>query len=232
VLKQNLRIAQKQLARVFVVTLISGCGKQNNIPPKAEPTAPPTYQAHALLHFQGGEGQDALLPNQVKKLQTNEFKVKVEEQFNALWVKQDSQVADEHPPSHGKYNFEPTEGSVTLTAEAFDPNVAIVTANAVAQAAVVFYLDNARQSANESVALLEGEAEKQMKGLKEIDQEIRETRRKMDTDEQLKILLNRREEEEKVVNGIREKIEDERLKHDQNVISVHILERAEKAFEK
>lgn len=260
--KRNLKVAQIACIVAVIALGISTlqffqtCGKvtgsallemefRDKIPPESmetevpstvlEPKRPSTtsiYKSSALLHFQGGVGPDTLIQNHIRNLETEEFKAMVVASFGDLWNKMHTQNTEEEIPKPGKYNFKSTERLVTITAEASDPNVAIVTANAVAQSSQILYLDKARRSSDESVAWLQKQADKEMEELQDIDQKIRKTRNQNDIEGSLQGLLKRRKTQAKIVNGIRERIEEERLRHDRNSVAVHVLEQAEKAFKK
>ena len=222
---------QNALISGFISIVLFGCAKQNS-GSESDVAVSPTYQAHALLSFQGGEGPDTLFQNQVKNLRTNEFQSRVEERFRELWDEQDNQRSDLNPPIIGDYDFVPQNRFVTVTSTASDPKVAMNTANAVAYSTQMLYMEIAREKSDESVAWLNREAEKQMEKIRRIDLEIQQARRNRDNQEKLKELLYRREKQVEVVNSIREKIEDERIIYDQRAVSVHILEQAENAFRK
>jgi hypothetical protein len=223
---------QIKLAIIAFAILTFGCNNQGTVASEAESIEMPVYHAYALLDFRGGQGSETLFPNQVQHFATEKFQVMVNSRFSSLWSEQENPAAEDMVPAPGKYSFEQTKGLVTLTAEASDPKIAIITANAVAQSAEELYRVLTREATDESVAWLEEQVEQQVEKLRGIDQEIRKLRDKKDEDYQIQTLLEKRETQVEVVNGIREIIEKERLRHDRKAVSVYILERAEKAFEK
>lgn len=226
------QIEIKALILFFAVWMVFGCGKQISTEQGIKSTSSLTYEAHALMKFHGEEGPGIFPIIEIKNHKKNNFDDMVKKQFKDLWAKVDRPFTGEQSPVPGVYTFEPTEGFVTLSAEATDPDVAIITANAVARAVQILYENKAQMESDESVQWLVREADKQVIKLRGIEDEILDSRKQNETHEQLRALMIRRDEQEERVKEIRDLIEEERLKHDQRAVSVHILEQAEKAFQK
>ncbi len=204
----------------------------------------PVFRASTLLEISvrgtgirsKGKGQEQaskepLLNVRLGRMRSQRYEELLRERFQELWGEQEGPAPAGEFPDVGRISYKTIRQSrlVQISAESPDPKVAALSANAAAEAALLYFMEENQKQIEAAVEWLEGVADTQKQELNKQNGALQAYRAEFQPEEgdvRLNKLKRERAAAAASLHGTLARIEQARLAADENTASLKLVERA------